>query len=634
MTKFAKITLGVFAFVAVFAASKAFAYTFNMNLSMGMTNADVVELQKALNMSADTMVASTGAGSPGMETMYFGGMTKAAVVKMQAKNGLPQTGFVGPMTRAILNGGTSGTGSTGSTGALCPNGMTLASNCTTGATTGGSTSTGSLQGGAGDITLSALSTYSAEEVGEADEDVKIMAFEVEADDESDVDVTSVKVEFFQDTGADSDKLDDYASSVSIWLDGDKVGEADAEDFSESSDYYSKSIALNGAVVDAGETAEFIVAISSLDNLDSGDIDTDDWSVDLLSVRFEDAEGVVTTESGSASGTDGAGAFEKNFDFASFATANSVDMKVSLNDDEDDINDAHVVDIDTDTDTDDVEILAFTIEADGDSDLNISEIPATITTTGEADEAVLVQNAQLWYDGESIASDTIPTGGAVVFEDLDIDIESGEMAEFTITVDIQDTDGVADNGDTVQASLTTQNVDDIEAEDETGEEVVDGDASGSAVADAHGVYDVGIMAEFVSSTAVAMQSGVADVDDQGMFTIVFDVTAFDSDIYVDGTAVADEAGGATYQDIVADNIVATGVIDCASCDDGANTTFKVDEGTTERFTITISGPAAADVFAKASLESILYAVTAIDGDVVYNFNMGEFTTDNVFLNDNA
>ena len=37
-----------------------------------------------------------------------------------------------------------------------------------------------------------MSTYSNEEVGEGAEDVEIAAFEIEADDESDVEITSVK----------------------------------------------------------------------------------------------------------------------------------------------------------------------------------------------------------------------------------------------------------------------------------------------------------------------------------------------------------------------------------------------------------------------------------------------------------
>src|SRR3989344_3684600 len=79
-------------------------YTFNTNLMVGSKGADVMNLQKVLNMSADTQVASTGAGSPGNETSFFGPATKAAVMKFQTKNGIsPVAGYVGPVTRAKLN---------------------------------------------------------------------------------------------------------------------------------------------------------------------------------------------------------------------------------------------------------------------------------------------------------------------------------------------------------------------------------------------------------------------------------------------------------------------------------------------------------------------------------------------------
>jgi len=79
-------------------------YTFNTNLTMGSTGADVMNLQKVLNASADTKVASSGVGSPGMESSYFGGLTKAAVMKFQAKHGIsPVAGYVGAITRAKLN---------------------------------------------------------------------------------------------------------------------------------------------------------------------------------------------------------------------------------------------------------------------------------------------------------------------------------------------------------------------------------------------------------------------------------------------------------------------------------------------------------------------------------------------------
>jgi peptidoglycan hydrolase-like protein with peptidoglycan-binding domain len=42
----------------------------------------------------------TGAAAKG----FFGSQTKAAVQKYQKEHGIPSTGFVGPLTRASLNG--------------------------------------------------------------------------------------------------------------------------------------------------------------------------------------------------------------------------------------------------------------------------------------------------------------------------------------------------------------------------------------------------------------------------------------------------------------------------------------------------------------------------------------------------
>ena len=78
--------------------------SFTSNLSLGSKGQDVSKLQQVLNRDADTIVAITGAGSKGMETLNFGPATKAAVIKFQTKHGItPAAGYVGAITRAKLN---------------------------------------------------------------------------------------------------------------------------------------------------------------------------------------------------------------------------------------------------------------------------------------------------------------------------------------------------------------------------------------------------------------------------------------------------------------------------------------------------------------------------------------------------
>ncbi len=78
---------------------------FSKNLYFGLTDPEVKQLQQLLNKDPRTRLTNTGLGSPGHETTYFGPLTQAAVIKLQTLYSIkPNIGYVGPLTRAVLNG--------------------------------------------------------------------------------------------------------------------------------------------------------------------------------------------------------------------------------------------------------------------------------------------------------------------------------------------------------------------------------------------------------------------------------------------------------------------------------------------------------------------------------------------------
>jgi hypothetical protein len=97
--------------VFCYASPASASALFTTNLFLGSRGAQVILLQQILNRDPDTRIASTGPGSPGKETIYFGSLTKSAVIRFQEKyaetilyqNGLTKgTGIVGISTRAKL----------------------------------------------------------------------------------------------------------------------------------------------------------------------------------------------------------------------------------------------------------------------------------------------------------------------------------------------------------------------------------------------------------------------------------------------------------------------------------------------------------------------------------------------------
>lgn len=611
-------TLGIVAVQKADAASCSITTT----LRVGSTGAEVMCLQAAVGVTADGK---------------FGPMTKAAVMAWQTSVGLTADGVFGPMSLAKWLGTM-----TGGSGALCPNGNTVASSCTVppsgssgptcpngnlvsnncGAAAG--PGPGTLSGGAGSITIDGKSSYSNEDVTEGTEDVKVLAFEIEADDESDVDITSIKVELFQGTAADSSDLPDYAKSVSVWMGSTKVGEADADNFSENSDVWSKSISLNNAIVDAGDTETFVVAITANNNLDSGDIDTDAWYIGVSNVRFEDGEGVVTTESVTLDVDEEVvdDEVEQTFDFDSLATSGDLELKLT---EASDNPDAMVVEVSETGDTN-VTVLKFKLKAEG-SDMLIDAIELTGTASGvDATFADMVSEISLLagsneLDSVSAYADAVDdTTGNLAFTDLDFTIEEGDTETFSVVVKVKDilsTSGSStafDQGDSYTVSFDgSTNLDDTtntDVDDDNGDTVVAGDRTGSVTGDAQSFYTKGILVTPGSMTAVSVPvDGAADYSE---IKIKFSVTALGQDVYLDktttsststsSTAAGDNRAQISNSSGTALTLTAASVTSTDSDAEEKTNTFKIPEGSTAEFTMTLNATGT-----NAQVRGILYGL---------------------------
>lgn len=660
--------LAMFASLSL-AAAPAYAQsvTFNADLTIGSTGADVTALQ--------TWLIGKGYSIPAGATGYFGTQTQAAVAAYQAANGIsPAVGYFGPITRAHVNsmgagtvgggsslpaGCTSTAGYSPTTGAKCDSGSTLPAGCTStvgyssttgvkcdsGASSGGTTTGGALRGGAGSIdSFDELSEFSNEEVGEDEEDVEVAGIEIENGDESDIELTAVRLDF--STQPSNDDLDEFITEVSIWLDGKEVARVDADDFNDDNDWTRTVSLKSGAVIEMGETAELTVAVSGVSNIDSGDAG-DDWAVDFVSVRYKDAQGASVTDN---TNTD---AF--TWDVNTFASAANVELKVALSDDN---LDSHVVDIDDNDDTDGVELLRFTLEAEG-GDIEIKDLPVTFATSTSNTSAnanqTLAEIASTVYiviDGEEYSENTSgavqgSAGATVTFDDIDYTIEEGDEIEVIVKADINDTEAsVFTDGDALTASVSASNVASIDAEDETGEDLADADMTGTALGDAVAFYDVGIMVSLVSVSATPnVQDG--DNNDSATFTIVFDVEAFDGTVYVADTAdatIATDPNLATsaenlYRVTGGGTATATGLTDTLdyTTTDGAalvSGNIELADGEKTRMTLSVArtsnGPANNGFF-QAFLEGIKWNTsndTTAGNGFLYTFDLEDYKTGSV------
>ncbi len=598
-----KFLIGTFVFAVALMASSAFAA-----MDFGTTTLREGSRGEYVK-NVQTLVGAIPDGA-------FGPMTKAKVATWQSVNGLTADGIFGPMSMAKANGMTTPVTPV-TPGSLCPNGMTLASNCTVapGTTTtvtlcpngmtlasncmsapGTTGTTGALMGGAGSLqTVDVLSTYSNEDVLEGSNDTKVMGFEFEADNGSDLAIQNVRLEF-EMTGTGNTRMNKYMSNVSVWQGSTKVGSANVSEFSESSDVYSKAINLSNAVIRDGEKSKFYVSVDALSNIDSNDFN-EDWTVTLESVRFMDATGVVVTDSNT-------GDLGQSVDFSFEDLTSSGDLELKATEGSNSPT-AQVVEVDDVSDTTDVLLLEVKLAAKG-SDMTVDELEFNITPTG-ANANVIVKEYMLLVDGKEI--DSIAAGsivstatGTILFTDLEDDFMVKKDGSVTVRLvaDINDLEGTFDNGDSILASFTNANFIASSVDDKEGDILANGDRSGSVTGEAQTFYNDGIQVSLVSVDNSSVTIDGAN-NDRAELIIKFKVTAIGQNAYIPalatGTSFSTSATatapstvqgvgyGIQYNGVAADATTVTSTTLTSTADEETNS-FKVDEGSSETFTLKV------------------------------------------------
>ncbi len=216
-------------------------YTFGANLKQGQSSSDVMNLQKVLNSDSATQIASSGAGSPGSESSYFGSLTKSAVIKFQNKYasdvlapvGLTSgTGYVGASTRAKLN-------------ALYG---TCAGTTTGGTTTGDTTTTGGTTTVGTGLTVSSVAQPAATLAVNSAANLPFTKVALTASTDGDITVNSILVER---TGLAQDAV--FSGVVLLDENGNQIGIA------KTLNSLHQATAGDSFVVKAGQTRTITIA---------------------------------------------------------------------------------------------------------------------------------------------------------------------------------------------------------------------------------------------------------------------------------------------------------------------------------------------------------------------------------------
>jgi hypothetical protein len=268
------------------------------------------------------------------------------------------------------------------------------------------------------------------------------------------------------------------------------------------------------------------------------------------------------------------------------------------------------------------VLAFDLDTeDSINDIEVTQIRVDVTATSDGTTATttegIINDVKLVVDGEEFDDVTITHGttGQFLFDldDENFVIEAGERVTVEFKVEFKALNAGLE-GATVEATVDTDGLAAEGADDLT---VAASQLSGSATGDEHTLRTQGAILEFVSSTeSKDLNSDTTSGDDEGVFVVKFDVTAFESDLFINKTAASGTTMGTVGVNFLitdgSGTAVGTSSVPEASLSATADTEggqYKVNEGETETFTLTISYDPGASGFYGVQLYSLNFKTSA-------------------------
>ncbi len=616
-------------------SSSVCPYTWTRDLKTGASGADVKMLQMFLNGNADTRVAASGVGSAGMETEYFGPATAAAVSKFQqmyraevlTPNGLVNpTGYFGPSTRAHAN-------------SLCDEAMVDEDEDEDeDATDEEDEEDEDSEELSGEASLEDFEIDDPADttIEEGQEDAEIAELTVQFEN-GDAEIDRLDIELLADGQTNTNTVEpwDVFDTLSLWVDGEKVAEEEVGDEDEWLDETDGIFRFSnlGLVARENEDLEITIAATINVGLDSSPAELGDWDLDVNEVRYFDADGVSDDDTSTG---DIAGSANATFEIEEEGGDDELKVKSSSNDP-----DSTTIELEDDETSDFVTIFSFMLDTeDSTNDIKVEDIRVDVDGTENGTTATsttnLINDAQLVVDGEVYDDVTITHGttGQFAFDldDEDFMIEAGESVEVEFQVEFKAL-AAAFEGATVEATTDT---DGLVAEG--AETLGSGQKSGSATGEEHTLRSEGAILEIVSvDESLKVNDDTSTADDEGLFTIKFDVTAFETDLFVNKTAASGTAMGTAGASFLVEDSngsqvgSGTSTASLTSTADTDGTRFRVNEGETETFTLTVEYDPATAGFYQLQLYSFNFNDSNGDPDTAQRaLDASDYETDSLSI----